>query len=204
MSSCTAAQLPLILCMISKNRHFGVGGDEKFFTEANFILMTTKFTTLNQKLFSNYLHSNQVDVWNGFLNMIKSVTKSCPSSKSGKQAKNRNLSQLLIIKGIQSLPLAICFCEWQMRCNWLKFLCVSPKTSKSKMATNYGKKNRSRYFASGKNPKLRNLTHTPTHLVCNAHLIATFLSFHMSLVVVMNCGAENVLHGIEISMFWFF
>ena len=26
----------------------------------------------------------------------------------------------------------------------------------------------------------------PTHLVCNAHLIANFLSFHMSLVVVMN------------------
>ena len=44
----------------------------------------------------------------------------------------------------------------------------------------------------------------PTHLVCHAHLIANFFSFHMSLVVVMNCGAGNVLRGFEISMFYFF
>ena len=44
----------------------------------------------------------------------------------------------------------------------------------------------------------------PTHLVCNIHLIANFLSFHMSLVVVMHFGAGNALHGIEISMFWFY
>ena len=50
-------------------------------------------------------------------------------------------------------------------------------------------------------------THThSTHLVCNAYiyLIANFLSFHMSLVIVMNCGAGNVLRGFEISMFYFF
>ena len=47
-------------------------------------------------------------------------------------------------------------------------------------------------------------TPPPTHLVCNDHLIAKFLSCHMSLVVVMNCGAGNVLRGIEISMFYFF
>ena len=29
----------------------------------------------------------------------------------------------------------------------------------------------------------------PTHLVCHVHLIANFLSFHMRLVVVVNCGA---------------
>ena len=33
-----------------------------------------------------------------------------------------------------------------------------------------------------------------THLVCNDHLIANFLSFHISLVVVMNCGAGNALY----------
>ena len=44
----------------------------------------------------------------------------------------------------------------------------------------------------------------PTHLVCHVHLIANFLSFHMSLVVVMNCGAGNALRGFEISMFYFF
>ena len=41
----------------------------------------------------------------------------------------------------------------------------------------------------------------PTHLVCNIHLIAYFLSFHMGVVVVLHFGAGNALHGIEISMF---
>ena len=39
-----------ILCMISKNSDFGVGGNVKFFTEANFIPINTKFTNLNQKI----------------------------------------------------------------------------------------------------------------------------------------------------------
>ena len=46
--------------------------------------------------------------------------------------------------------------------------------------------------------------HPPTHLICNDHLIANFLSFDMSLVVVMNCGTGNALRGFEISMFYFF
>ena len=41
----------------------------------------------------------------------------------------------------------------------------------------------------------------PTHLVCHVHLIANFLSFHMSLVVVVNCGAGNALRGFEKSVF---
>ena len=41
----------------------------------------------------------------------------------------------------------------------------------------------------------------PTHLVCHVHLTANFLSFHMNLVVVVNCGAGNTLRGFEISMF---
>ena len=41
----------------------------------------------------------------------------------------------------------------------------------------------------------------PTHSVCNSHLVANFLSFHMSLVVVMNCGAGKALQSLEISMF---
>ena len=73
--------------------------------------------------------------------------------------------------------------------------CASPKTSKSKMAANYGKKNRSRYQASGDKPEFRNLIHTPTHLFCHDYLIANFL------VVVVNCGAGNALHGLEKSMF---
>ena len=50
LSLCKVAQLPHILCMISKNSDFGVGGNVKFFTEANFIPMNTKFTNLNQKM----------------------------------------------------------------------------------------------------------------------------------------------------------
>ena len=52
---------------------------------------------------------------------------------------------------------------------------------------------------------LRSLMHPPpTHLFCNDHLIAKFLSFHMSLVVVIYCGAGNALRGFEISLFYFF
>ena len=32
----------------------------------------------------------------------------------------------------------------------------------------------------------------PKHLVCDIPLVANFLSFYMSLVIVMNCGAGNV------------
>ena len=69
------------------------------------------------------------------------------------------------------------------------------------MAANYGKKNRSRYWASDDKPEYKDLIHTPTHLVCHAYLIANFLSFHISLVVVVNCGAGNALYGLEISTF---
>ena len=50
--SCKAAQLPHILCMISKDSDFGVGGNVKFSTEANFILMNTNFTILKQGIIS--------------------------------------------------------------------------------------------------------------------------------------------------------
>ena len=36
--------------MIFENNDFGVGGNVNFFAEANFILMNTKITTLNQKI----------------------------------------------------------------------------------------------------------------------------------------------------------
>ena len=48
MQGRTAA--PYILHDFKKNSDFGVGGNVKFFTEANFILMNTKFTNLNQKI----------------------------------------------------------------------------------------------------------------------------------------------------------
>ena len=50
LPACTAVQPPRILCMISKNSDFGVGGNVNVFTEANFILMNTKFTTPNKQI----------------------------------------------------------------------------------------------------------------------------------------------------------
>ena len=48
-----------------------------------------------------------------------------------------SLFQLLIIRDIQNLHLDV-FVDEKLGCNWLKCLCVSPKTTKSKMAANYG------------------------------------------------------------------
>ena len=43
-----------------------------------------------KKLPSNYLHLNQVDIWNGLWDIIKSVTKIAPRENPEKQAKKCN------------------------------------------------------------------------------------------------------------------
>ena len=86
-----AAQLPLILCMISKNSDFGVGGNVKFFLQKRILCSWTQNSPIWTRILpSNYLHLNQVDIWNGFWDIIKSMTKSCPSWKSGKTTKKGN------------------------------------------------------------------------------------------------------------------
>ena len=52
---------------------------------------------------------------------------------------------------------------------------------------------------------LRSLMHPlyTLSLSCPSYSKSNFLSFHMSLVVVMNCGAGNTPRGFEISMFYF-
>ena len=131
--------------MIFENNDFGVGGNVNFFTEANFTFMNTKSPLWTRKLSSNYLHSNKVDIQNAFWDLNKYMTKSCPSWKSMKtplqEKQNFFLSQLLIIRDIQNLPLYIwiCFWGWQKGWNILKKT-VSPKLSKSKMAANYGQR----------------------------------------------------------------
>ena len=119
LSSCTAAQLPLILCMISKNSYFGVGRNEKFFTDANFILYSWTQNSIiwTRKLSSNYLHLHQVDIWNVLIwsNLCRKVA---PRENPEKQVKSEiSLSQLLNIKNIQNLHLDICFGGWQIRWN---------------------------------------------------------------------------------------
>ena len=51
LSSCTAAQLPLILCMISKNTDFGIGGNLKFF-------YSNEFYTHEHKIHQSELENN--------------------------------------------------------------------------------------------------------------------------------------------------
>ena len=119
LSSCTAAQLPLILCMISKKSDFGVGGNIKFFTEANFTLMNTKFTNLNQKII--LLLSAFTPSWymERFLKYDQICVEKLPLVKirKNKPKSEISLSQLLNIRNIQNLPLDICFCGWKTRCN---------------------------------------------------------------------------------------
>ena len=197
LSSCTASQMPLILWWFLKWAIWG-RGKCKVFTEANFILINTKSP---KKLSSNYLHSNQVDIWNGFWDIIKSVMKVAPRENPETQTKIEiSLFQLLIIRDIQNLPLDICFVDEkydEISSNSFAY----HQRRKNPRRPPIMVKNRSRYEASGKKSKLWNLTHTPTHLVFNAHLIAHFLSFYMSLVVVMNCGAGNVSHGLMALIF---
>ena len=115
----TAAQLPLILCMISKNSDFGVRGNEKFFTDSNFIPMNIKFTNLNQQIIL-YLSAFTLNWYmERFVRYDQICVEKLPLAKSPKNKPKSeiSLSQLLNIRNIQNLPLDICFCGWQMRCN---------------------------------------------------------------------------------------
>ena len=137
--------------------------------------------------------------------MIKSLSKSCLSWKSRKTSQNRNF--LISTSNSQrytKFTSRYMFLWMKHGMQLVKISFRITKDVKIQDGHQLWLKNRSRYYASGKKPKLWNLTHTPTHLVCNVHLIANFLSFHMSLFVIINRGAGNVLHGIGISMFLFF
>ena len=90
LSSCTATQVPLILCMISKNSDLGVGGNVKFMADANFILINTKITTLNQMIVLELSAFKLSWYMEHFWYIVKSVTKSYPRENPEKQAKNRN------------------------------------------------------------------------------------------------------------------
>ena len=73
------------------NSNLGVGGRVKLFLQKWMSCSwTQKSPFWTRKLFPNYLHSNEVDIWYGFWDISKYITISCPSWKSGKQAKKRN------------------------------------------------------------------------------------------------------------------
>ena len=110
LTLCKAAQLPLILCMLSKNIDFGV---------ASFILMNTKFTTMNQKIIlylSAFKSSCYMEL---FLRYIQISDEKLPLVKIRKNKPKNEISwsQFLITRDIQNLYLDIYFGGWQIRWN---------------------------------------------------------------------------------------
>ena len=112
-----AAHLLLLLHMIFENNDFGVGGNVNFFTEANFILMNTKITTLNQKII--------------------------PPPQKKKKKKNNNRNFLISTFNYQrytKFTSIHMFLRMTKRMKYSKKEYASPQLSKSKMAANYGQR----------------------------------------------------------------
>ena len=206
LSSSTAAQLPLMLCMISKNSDFGVGGHIKFFYRSEFYTHEHKIHQSEPEdyprticIYTKLIYGTVFEMWS---NLCRKVA---PHDNPEKQAKKWN--SLISASKYQKYTkfTSRYMCLWLTNAmQWVKISLRITKDVNIQDGRQLWFKNSFRYQASSKIPKLWNLTHTPTHLVCNIHLIANFLSFHMSLVIFMHFRAGNVLHGIEISMFWFY
>ena len=113
--SCTAAQLPLILCIAILGWWgvWGVGADVKFFLQKRILYSWTQNSPIQiRKISSNYLHLNQVNMWNVFEIWSNLCRKVAPRTNPEKQPKSEiSLSQLLIIRDIQKLPLDYVFVD---------------------------------------------------------------------------------------------
>ena len=140
LSSCMAATLPLILCMISKKWRFWGRGKCKVFYRSEFYTHEHKIPQSEPKnypltisIHTKLIYGTVFEIWS---NMCRKVApRENPENKPKSEIA---LSPLLNIRNIQNVHLDISFYGWQMRCNWLNFLCISPKTSKSKTAATYG------------------------------------------------------------------
>ena len=165
--------------------------------------MNTKFTNLNQKIkflticvYTKLIYGTVFEIWS---NLCRKVS---PRENPEKQAKKWNL--LISASKYQKYTKFTFRYMFLWMTNAMQLVKISLRITKDVKIQDGRQlwlKHRFRYQASSTIPKSWNLTHTPTHLVCNIHLIANFLSFHMSQVVVMHFGAWNALHGIKISMF---
>ena len=71
--------------MIFNNNDFGVEGNVNFFTEANFILMNPKNTTLNQKIIFYISAFKQSGHMKRFLRLKKIYDEKLPLMKSREQ-----------------------------------------------------------------------------------------------------------------------
>ena len=194
-----AAQLPLILCMISKNSDFGVGGNVTFFYRSEFYTHKHKIHQSEPEnyplticIYTKLIYGTVFEIWS---NLCRKVG---PRENPVKQAKNWNF--LISASKYQKYTKFTSRYMFLSMTNAMQLVKISLRITKDVKIQDGRQlwlKNRFRYQANSKIPKLWNLTHTPTYLVCNIHLIENFLSFHMSLVVVMHFGTGNALHGIE-------
>ena len=205
LSSCTAAQLPLILCMISTNSDFGVGGNVKNFYRSESYTHEHKIHQSEPEnyplticIYAKLIYGTVVEIWSNSCRQV------APRENPEKQAKKWNF--LISASKYQKYTKFTSRYMFLWKTNAMQLVKISLRITKDvkiQDGRQLSWKNRFRYYASSKIPKLWNLTHIPTYLVCNIHLIANCPSFHMSLVVVMHFCAGNALHGTEISMFWF-
>ena len=78
LPSSWVAQPPLILDMISTYTDFGVRGNVNAFTDANLILMTTKWPLWTWKWHPNHRYWTQVDIWNDLWDTIRFISECWP------------------------------------------------------------------------------------------------------------------------------
>ena len=140
LSSRTAAQLPLILCMISKNSDFGVGGNVKFFYRREFYTHEHKIHESEPEnyplticIYTKLIYGVVYEIWS---NLCRKVA---PRENPEKQAKGWNfLISASKYQKYTKFTSRYMFLWMTNTMQLVKISFVSPKTSKSKMAANYG------------------------------------------------------------------
>ena len=120
-----------------------------------------------------------------------------------KQAKiEMSLSQLLIIRYIQNLGSRYMFLWMTNTTKLVTFLCISPKTSKFKMASNYGKKSFSVLGERQETQIMKFNSHTYTlSLQCPSYRKFAQLSHESSCSHELWCRECATWY---FNMFWFF
>ena len=109
-----AAQLPLMLCMISKNSDFGVGGNIKFFYRSEFYTHEHKIHQAEAEnyplticIYTKLIYEPVFEIWS---NLCRKVAPR-ENPEKNKPKSEISLSHLLNIRNIQNLPVDICFVD---------------------------------------------------------------------------------------------
>ena len=118
LSSCTVAQLPIILCVVSKNSDFGVGGNVNCFYRSEFYIYEHK---VHHSEPENYLLTICIQiklVYGTAIIWSNLCRKVAPRENPEKQAKMWNF--LISTSNYQrytKFTSRYMFCGWQMRCD---------------------------------------------------------------------------------------